>query len=100
VRRDQSTAGRKAWRRSETSTEQAQAYWQETSSSWLILLWFVVGGPLVLHCQLNRIVIFGFPLSYWFAGQGSLAIFIVLIVWYAVKMNQLDRKYGIQEEGV
>ena len=78
-----------------------EAYWQETSRfTWLILvLWFVSWvGPLVLHYQLNRIVIFGFPLSYWFAGQGSLAIFIVLIVWYAVKMNALDRKYGVAEE--
>ena len=79
------------------------AYWKETSRfTWLIvILWFVSWvGPLVLHGWLNQIVIFGFPLSYWFAGQGSLAIFIVLIVWYAVKMNQLDRKYGLQEEGV
>jgi putative solute:sodium symporter small subunit len=79
-----------------------QAYWEETSRfTWLILvLWFVSWvGPLVLHSWLNKIVIFGFPLSYWFAGQGSLAIFIVLIVWYAVKMNSLDRKYGVGEEG-
>ncbi len=76
------------------------AYWEETSRfTWLILiLWFVSWvGPLVLHHQLNGIVIFGFPLSYWFAGQGSLALFIVLIVWYAIKMNQLDRKYGVGE---
>jgi len=79
-----------------------EAYWKETSRlTWLILvLWFVSWvGPLVLHYQLNRIVVFGFPLSYWFAGQGSLAIFILLIVWYAVKMNALDRKYGVAEEG-
>ena len=78
-----------------------EAYWRETSSfTWLILiLWFVSWvGPLVLHSWLNKIVIFGFPMSYWFAGQGSLAIFIVLIVWYAMKMNALDRKYGVGEE--
>jgi putative solute:sodium symporter small subunit len=78
-----------------------EAYWHETSRfTWLILiLWFVSWvGPLVLHYQLNRFVLFGFPLSYWFAGQGSLALFIVLIVWYAIKMNQLDRKYGVGEE--
>ena len=77
------------------------AYWQETSRiTWIILiLWFVSWvGPLVLHDWLNRIVFFGFPLSYWFAGQGSLVIFIVLIVWYAVFMNKLDKKYGVQED--
>jgi putative solute:sodium symporter small subunit len=43
-------------------------------------------------------VVFGFPLSYWFEAQGSLAFFIVLIVWYAIKMNKLDQKYGVAEE--
>jgi putative solute:sodium symporter small subunit len=43
-------------------------------------------------------VIFGFPVSFWFAGQGSLAFFIVLIVAYAIKMNKIDRKYGLQED--
>jgi putative solute:sodium symporter small subunit len=79
-----------------------EAYWRETSRfTWLILgLWFVSWvGPLVLHQWLNKIVIFGFPVSFWFAGQGSLAIFIALIVWYAAKMNALDRKYGVGEEG-
>jgi putative solute:sodium symporter small subunit len=78
-----------------------QAYWKETSRiTWIILiLWFASWvGPLALHAQLNRIVVFGFPVSYWFAGQGSLAFFIVLIVWYAVYMNRLDRKYGLQED--
>lgn len=78
-----------------------EGYWRETSSfTWLILvLWFVSWvGPLVLHRWLNQIVVFGFPLSFWFAGQGSLAIFIVLIVWYAIKMNKLDQKYGVGEE--
>lgn len=78
-----------------------EAYWHETSRfTWLILvLWFVSWvGPLVLHRSLNAIVIFGFPLSYWFAGQGSLAFFILLIVWYAVHMNKLDRKYGLAED--
>jgi putative solute:sodium symporter small subunit len=79
-----------------------EGYWQETSRlTWTIVaLWFVSWvGPLVLHAPLNRIVIFGFPLSFWFAGQGSLVIFIVLIVWYAVAMNKIDRKYGVAEEG-
>jgi putative solute:sodium symporter small subunit len=79
-----------------------EAYWKETSRlTWIIvILWFVSWvGPLVLHYPLNQVVMFGFPLSYWFAGQGSLAFFIVLIVWYAVAMNKIDRKYGLQEEG-
>jgi len=83
------------------SQKTREEYWRETSRfTWLIvILWFVSWvGPLVLHYQLNRIVIFGFPLGYWFEGQGSLAFFIFLIVWYAVKMNKLDQKYGVGEE--
>lgn len=78
-----------------------EEYWRETSRfTWLIvILWFVSWvGPLVLHYQLNRIVVFGFPVSYWFEAQGSLAFFIFLIVWYAIKMNKLDHKYGVAEE--
>jgi putative solute:sodium symporter small subunit len=77
------------------------AYWRETSRlTWIIVaLWFISWvGPLILHYPLNKIVILGFPISFWFAGQGSLAFFIVLIVVYAIRMNKIDRKYGLQEE--
>ena len=78
-----------------------EAYWGETSRlTWVIvILWFISWvGPLILHFPLNKIVILGFPLSFWFAGQGSLAFFIVLIVVYAMRMNKIDRKYGLQED--
>jgi putative solute:sodium symporter small subunit len=87
----------------EIDAKTRDAYWKETMRiTWIILvLWFVSWvGPLVFHRALNQIVVFGFPLSFWFAGQGSLAFFIVLIVWYAVYMNRLDRKYGLQEDRV
>jgi putative solute:sodium symporter small subunit len=83
-------------------SEQArESYWRETSRlTWIVvILWFISWvGPLILHYPLNSIVIFGFPLSFWFAGQGSLVFFIVLIVGYALKMNKIDRKYGLQED--
>ena len=78
-----------------------EAYWGETSRlTWIIvILWFVSWvGPLILHHPLNQVVILGFPLSFWFAGQGSLAFFIVLIIAYAIRMNKIDRKYGLQED--
>jgi putative solute:sodium symporter small subunit len=78
-----------------------EAYWGETSRlTWIIvILWFISWvGPLIFHHPLNKIVLFGFPLSFWFAGQGSLAFFIVLIVSYAIRMNKIDRKYGLQED--
>ena len=48
---------------------------------------------------LNQYVILGFPLGYYMAAQGSLAIFVVEIAVYALLMNRLDLKYGIREEG-
>lgn len=89
-------------REREIDQKTRDAYWQETSrlTWWIVVVWFLSWVlPLVLHYPLNRVVIFGFPMSYWFAGQGSLAIFIVLIVVYGAKMNKLDRKYGVHEEG-
>jgi putative solute:sodium symporter small subunit len=83
------------------SQQTREAYWKDTSRlTWIVvILWFISWvGPLIFHYPLNDIVIFGFPLSFWFAGQGSLAFFIVLIVVYAMKMNKIDRKYGLQED--
>jgi putative solute:sodium symporter small subunit len=88
----------------EIDRQAREGYWRETSRlTWWIVFWWAVVWvvPLLLHYQLNKIVIFGFSLSFWFAGQGSLALFIVLIVYYAVRMNQIDAKYGVAEdEGV
>lgn len=78
------------------------AYWRETSAlTWkVVILWAVSWvGPMLLHYPLNKVVIFGFPLAYYMAGQGSLIIFVLLIVYYAVRMNHIDQKYGVQEEG-
>ena len=77
------------------------AYWKETMRiTWIILvLWFVSWvGPLVLHGTLNKIVIFGFPMGYYMGAQGSLIIFVILIFWYAFKMNKADAEYGVEEE--
>ena len=85
----------------EIDRQTMEGYWRETSRlTWWIVFWWAVVWvvPLLLHYQLNKIVVFGFPVSFWFAGQGSLAFFIVLIVWYAIKMNALDKKYGVSEE--
>ena len=59
-------------------SEQArESYWRETSRlTWIVvILWFISWvGPLILHYPLNNIVIFGFPISFWFAGQGGFGI--------------------------
>jgi putative solute:sodium symporter small subunit len=82
--------------------EQAQAYWRENVSLMLKLLavWFLVSfgaGILFVH-QLNDIHFFGFKLGFWFAQQGSIYTFVLLIFVYVFKMNQLDQKYNVQED--
>ncbi|MEL0167389.1 MAG: DUF4212 domain-containing protein [Pseudomonadaceae bacterium] len=82
--------------------EAARGYWRENLKLMLTLLvvWFVVsfGAGVLFVDQLNAIEFFGFPLGFWFAQQGSIYAFVVLIFVYVWKMNQLDRKYDFHEE--
>jgi|TARA_Y100001970_G_scaffold260476_1_gene342595 putative solute:sodium symporter small subunit len=82
--------------------EAARGYWRENLKLMLTLLvvWFVVsfGAGVLFVDQLNAIQFFGFPLGFWFAQQGSIYAFVVLIFVYVWKMNQLDRKYDFHEE--
>ncbi|QQD20171.1 DUF4212 domain-containing protein [Spongiibacter nanhainus] len=83
------------------SKEQAQAYWRENLRLMLILsiIWFVVsyGCGILLFDLLNNIQIGGYRLGFWFAQQGSIYTFVVLIFVYSRKMGQLDRKYGVDD---
>ncbi|QSB16564.1 DUF4212 domain-containing protein [Natronosporangium hydrolyticum] len=78
-----------------------QGYWRRNLRLMVILLviWFVVsfGFGVLLVEPLNEIVIAGFPLGFWFAQQGSIYTFVVLILVYAVLMDRLDDRYGVSE---
>ena len=79
----------------------ATAYWKENLRYLLILLsiWFAVsyGAGIILKDVLNEIKIGGFPLGFWFAQQGSIYVFVILIFVYVRLMNKLDKKYGYDE---
>ncbi|MDO6477106.1 DUF4212 domain-containing protein [Alteromonas sp. 1_MG-2023] len=79
-----------------------QAYWKENLSllAKLLVIWFVVsfGAGIIFADALNQIQFFGFKLGFWFAQQGSIYVFVVLIFVYMAKMNALDKKYGVDEE--
>jgi putative solute:sodium symporter small subunit len=76
----------------------AKAYWKENITYLLILLtiWFVVsfGAGILFKDTLNSIKIGGFKLGFWFAQQGAMYVFVVLIFVYVRLMNKLDKKYG------
>ncbi|WP_461481743.1 DUF4212 domain-containing protein [Porticoccus sp.] len=82
--------------------EHAKAYWRENLRLLLILLviWFAVsfGFGILLVEPLNAIKLFGFKLGFWFAQQGSIYVFVVLIFVYVKKMKALDRKYNVHED--
>lgn len=79
----------------------AKAYWKENIRYVLILLsiWFVAsyGLGIIFKDALNNIKVGGFKLGFWFAQQGAIYVFVVLIFVYVRLMNKLDKKYGYDE---
>ena len=61
----------------------------------LLVIWFTVsyGFSILFVDVLDQIKIFGFKLGFWFAQQGSIIIFVILIFVYVVLMNRLDKRY-------
>ena len=82
----------------------AAAYWKENLRLLLTLLcvWFAVsfGCGILFVDTLDKIVIGGFPLGFWFAQQGSIYTFVALIFVYVWQMNRLDHKYNVDEKPV
>ena len=78
-----------------------QAYWRANLKLGAVLLtiWFVVsfGFGILLVEPLNQIPFFGFKLGFWWAQQGAIYVFIVLIFVYAWAMKRLDRKYDVND---
>ena len=62
----------------------------------LLLIWFMVsfGAGIIFKDFLNTISIGGFPLGFWFAQQGSVYVFVILIFIYVYLMNKLDKSHG------
>ena len=84
-----------------TKISASKAYWKENLSYLTILLgiWFLVsyGCGILFKEALDNIKIGGFKLGFWFAQQGSIYIFVILIFVYVRLMNKLDKKYGYDE---
>lgn len=76
-------------------------YWKRNLNYMVVLLgiWFVAGYVLSIFFvnQLNAIHIAGFPLGFWFAQQGSMYVFVLLILAYFLLMDRLDREFDVHE---
>lgn len=79
------------------------SYWSATLRllGSILVVWAVVafGLSILFADALNNIRVGGFPIGFWFAQQGSIYVFIVLIFIYAKKMGKIDRKYDVHENG-
>ncbi|WP_230969214.1 DUF4212 domain-containing protein [Nitrogeniibacter aestuarii] len=85
-----------------TTREGGAAYWKATLGLlWTVMaIWAVVsfGAGIVMADALNSIHIGGYKLGFWFAQQGSIYVFVVLIFWYAARMNKIDREHDVHED--
>ncbi len=77
-------------------------YWKKnlTLIGVLLAIWAFVsyGLGIFLVQPLNNFWIAGFPLGFWFAQQGSIYVFVILILVYCILMNKLDREYDVDEQ--
>ena len=73
-------------------------YWRKNMLIMVLLLiiWAVVGlgCGVLLADRLNHFALGGFPLGFWFAQQGSIIVFILLILAYCVLLNRLDSQHA------
>lgn len=82
-------------------SSRSTAYWKRNLLYLGILLgiWFLVsyGFGILFKDALDTVSLGGFKLGFWFAQQGSIYVFVILIFVYVVLMNKLDKKYGFDE---
>jgi putative solute:sodium symporter small subunit len=66
----------------------------------LLSVWFLVsyGFGILLADVLDSVRLGGFKLGFWFAQQGSIYVFVILIFIYVRLMNRLDREFNVHEE--
>jgi putative solute:sodium symporter small subunit len=79
-------------------SENRKKYWKKNLKYLAILLsiWFLVsfGFGILLVDELNSMRFAGFKLGFWFAQQGAIYVFVILIFVYIKLMNKLDKKFG------
>jgi putative solute:sodium symporter small subunit len=79
-----------------------EEYWKANLKlvAFCLSIWFVVSYlfGIILVDQFNAISIGGYRLGFWFAQQGSMYVFVVLIFFYAWRIGKIDRQFNVQED--
>lgn len=84
-----------------TQTRRQDDYWRRNLwlTASLLLLWFVVTFVAGFYArELNAWHFMGFPLGFYMGAQGSLLVYLLIVVVYARTMNRLDRDYGVDDD--
>lgn len=81
-------------------SERHHHYWRKNLriTSILLALWFVVTYVVGFYARELNFEFFGWPFSFWVAGQGALIVYVLIIWFYARYMNKLDQEHGVAEE--
>ena len=78
----------------------AAGYWKAAKrlTVSLLLIWFLVsyGAGILFRETLDNFTIGGAPLGFWFAQNGAIYVFLVLIIIYCRKMTQYEKKFGLE----
>jgi len=82
--------------------EGIQRYWRNSIRIiiFILVVWFLVSFVfgIFLVEPLNRFRLAGFPLGFWIAQQGSIYVFILLVLIYCLLMEYEDRKFHLEEK--
>ena len=81
-------------------TEKHREYWRRNLviTAVLLVIWFVVTFVMGWFArELNEVTFMGWPVAFYMSAQGSLAIYVAIIWYYAHYMNKLDLEYGVHE---
>lgn len=80
-------------------TEKHHEYWRKTvrMTAFLMVIWAVITYVVGYYARELSFQFFGWPFSFWVGAQGALALYVVMIGFYAWYMNKLDEEYGVSE---
>ena len=82
--------------------DKTQQYWKENLKIVfsLLVIWFIdsFGFGIIFSDTLDQIRLGGFKLGFWFAQQGSIYIFVIIIFLYVWLMKRLDKKLSEEEQ--
>lgn len=84
-----------------SQSDNLREYWRKNlrMTAVLLLIWLVSTFAVIYFVrELNAFTFLGFPLGFYMTAQGTLAIYVVLVWFYARYMNRLDRKHGVSED--